>query len=234
MKRKISLLTIIFLLLLSVSSSAHPGRTDQNGGHWDRETGEYHFHTGEYAGRSSSGSTSTATYEPFTPPYEPPTDNPFKQIDSKYNTSEDTKDLSDIVFSVFGIVSVFILAIPIISGIIEFIYYCLEKCLSRFKVNLLSKKIDKFHLKKRKKYFIYETKVGKNKDNVSNNAQAYIVHFYCLCSSCGENINAKYRLKQNSGSTPKVSVNCPQCQARTTVQIRLPFDYTYNVEKTTK
>lgn len=31
---------------LTASASAHSGRTDENGGHWDSETGEYHYHHG--------------------------------------------------------------------------------------------------------------------------------------------------------------------------------------------
>lgn len=395
MKRKISLLTIIFLLSLSVSSSAHPGRTDQNGGHWDRETGEYHFHTGEYAGRSSSGSTSTATYEPFTPPYTPPATNPYRE-----NKKIDTSDVSEqeehpVLEAVVFLVLLYIIGVSFFTflrALCHIIYDDkLKKNLPKHYINLFAEKLNDLNLcekklceyekeliefnktdvipdqyeigtddlpkeknvngwgqtftvyKSRKGYAIHaklgccgakipkhifyiikskgllcfckkccksyeipdyswydkylhdkkikseyklqllnfaglysescklykkcnstpfrfilffcrknrkelenlninlykiqsknETKVRKNKDNVSNNARAYIVHFSCLCSNCGKNIKAKYRLKQNSSSTPKVFVNCPQCQARTTVQIRLPFDYTYNVEKTTK
>lgn len=38
------------------------------------------------------------------------------------------------------------------------------------------------YFKKRKKYFIYETKVGKKKDNVSNNAQAYVRRLHHISS----------------------------------------------------
>ena len=34
------------LLLLGATASAHPGRTDANGGHYNRSTGEYHYHHG--------------------------------------------------------------------------------------------------------------------------------------------------------------------------------------------
>lgn len=34
----------IILLLLSVYSLSHPGRTDKDGGHYNRKTGEYHYH----------------------------------------------------------------------------------------------------------------------------------------------------------------------------------------------
>lgn len=51
---------IILLHLLFISTaSAHPGRTDSNGGHWDHSSGTYHYHTGEYAGQSSSSSSSS-------------------------------------------------------------------------------------------------------------------------------------------------------------------------------
>ena len=49
MKRKISLvLTVLFLLaiLLPIAASAHKGRTDAYGGHYDSSTGEYHYHHG--------------------------------------------------------------------------------------------------------------------------------------------------------------------------------------------
>lgn len=45
MIKKFSLCMIMALLLLSVAS-AHPGRTDGRGGHYDSATGEYHYHHG--------------------------------------------------------------------------------------------------------------------------------------------------------------------------------------------
>lgn len=44
MRKLISLLLLLSLLITPVF--AHPGRTDENGGHWDRSTGEYHYHHG--------------------------------------------------------------------------------------------------------------------------------------------------------------------------------------------
>lgn len=40
------LLSFTLCLGLIVVANAHPGRTDQNGGHYDRDTGEYHYHHG--------------------------------------------------------------------------------------------------------------------------------------------------------------------------------------------
>lgn len=37
--------TLLFAILFSISY-AHPGDTDENGGHYDRSTGEYHYHHG--------------------------------------------------------------------------------------------------------------------------------------------------------------------------------------------
>ncbi len=53
------LLTFVILFPLSFTVSAHPGRTDSNGGHYDRSTGEYHYHTGEYSDREQSSSSSS-------------------------------------------------------------------------------------------------------------------------------------------------------------------------------
>lgn len=44
MRRLLSILLLLSLLITPVF--AHPGRTDENGGHWDRSTGEYHYHHG--------------------------------------------------------------------------------------------------------------------------------------------------------------------------------------------
>ena len=91
---KYSRAVILPLILLTFTScmvaSAHPGRTDAQGGHYDRSTGEYHFHhgypahqhengecpydfdnrTGENSG-SSSGTKSSSSRE--TVPYTEPT-----------------------------------------------------------------------------------------------------------------------------------------------------------------
>ena len=40
-------LAVIFcFMLVFTCASAHPGRTDASGGHWDHSTGEYHYHHG--------------------------------------------------------------------------------------------------------------------------------------------------------------------------------------------
>lgn len=87
-KRKGIVFILVFCVLFAISTFAHPGRTDSNGGHWDRKNGTYHFHTGEYAGKGSSGSSSSSEYVPFTPPYEPPTENPYRTDNADTNAEK--------------------------------------------------------------------------------------------------------------------------------------------------
>ena len=42
-------LAVVLVLALSLAASAHPGKLDKNGGHYDKETGEYHYHKGPNA-----------------------------------------------------------------------------------------------------------------------------------------------------------------------------------------
>lgn len=46
MKRILIPILLFLLLIATPSASAHPGRTDANGGHTDSSTGEYHYHHG--------------------------------------------------------------------------------------------------------------------------------------------------------------------------------------------
>ena len=57
MKNKfIIILSLIFsLFVLCIFSFAHPGNTDENGGHYDWETGEYHYHHGYPAHQHING-----------------------------------------------------------------------------------------------------------------------------------------------------------------------------------
>ena len=98
------LLSIIFVCVLVLPASAHPGRTDSNGGHYDRSTGEYHYHhgysahdhydmdgdgdidcphnfkdkTGENSGESSG---STTRYPSYTRPASTTEESPTKRSD---------------------------------------------------------------------------------------------------------------------------------------------------------
>ena len=43
-KRVCAILLLFVMIIPPVTSDAHPGRTDSNGGHYNRKTGEYHYH----------------------------------------------------------------------------------------------------------------------------------------------------------------------------------------------
>ena len=81
------------------------------------------------------------------------------------------------------------------------------------------------YIKKRKKYFIYGTNVP-----IGSDAQADTIRFTCTCKSCGKNINARYRVTKNVGSIPTVFVNCPQCQTRNNVRLRIPESNTMELK----
>lgn len=46
---------ILFAFLFSFSSSAHPGKTDSDGGHYDQSAREYHYHHGYPAHKHPNG-----------------------------------------------------------------------------------------------------------------------------------------------------------------------------------
>lgn len=46
MKRKYTILAAVLAIVLVLPGSAHSGRTDSKGGHYNRSTGEYHYHHG--------------------------------------------------------------------------------------------------------------------------------------------------------------------------------------------
>ena len=52
---KKTLAVIFCFMLVFTCASAHPGRTDSNGGHWDHSTGEYHYHHGYEAHQHPNG-----------------------------------------------------------------------------------------------------------------------------------------------------------------------------------
>ena len=56
MKRLLSLSLILIVLCLScIQASAHSGKTDASGGHYDSSTGEYHYHHGYPAHQHTNG-----------------------------------------------------------------------------------------------------------------------------------------------------------------------------------
>ena len=54
---------ILLCVILALCASAHSGRTDSKGGHYNRRTGEYHYHHGEPAHQHPGGVCPYATTE---------------------------------------------------------------------------------------------------------------------------------------------------------------------------
>lgn len=54
MKKQI-LVILALVLSLSATAIAHPGRTDDRGGHYDHDTGQYHYHHGYEAHQHTGG-----------------------------------------------------------------------------------------------------------------------------------------------------------------------------------
>lgn len=50
-KLKRTFIAVLLLLSLTVAANAHPGKLDENGGHYDSKTGKYHYHKGPKAGQ---------------------------------------------------------------------------------------------------------------------------------------------------------------------------------------
>lgn len=53
--KRFLLALLLACLLLTVPASAHPGGTDENGGHYDRSDGSYHYHHGYPAHQHTGG-----------------------------------------------------------------------------------------------------------------------------------------------------------------------------------
>lgn len=49
MKKLKFVFAAVIVLTLALAASAHPGKLDKNGGHYDKDTGEYHYHKGPNA-----------------------------------------------------------------------------------------------------------------------------------------------------------------------------------------
>ena len=56
-------LLVVLLVFVGTELSAHSGRTDSKGGHYNRKTGGYHYHGGGTSSSSSSSSSRTSTVQ---------------------------------------------------------------------------------------------------------------------------------------------------------------------------
>ena len=75
-------------VLLFCGASAHSGRTDASGGHWDSYTGEYHYHHGYPAHQHTNG---ICPYE-YDDKTEPSSGVSSSTIDTSYDANTQTKE----------------------------------------------------------------------------------------------------------------------------------------------
>ena len=124
---------LLLLLPACLRTSAHPGRTDAQGGHYDRSTGEYHYHHGypahqhengecpyDFDDRTGENSGSRSSGERSLPPIE--TTTAVTTQKEKRNSLFDT--VSEILI---GIILYGIVFIPIIVGVIKEIVNKIKK-----------------------------------------------------------------------------------------------------------
>lgn len=85
MKKKLCAFFLLTLLMLSsfITVSAHSGRTDGAGGHYDSSTGEYHYHHGYPAHQHKNG---VCPYD-----YDDNTDHSDKDDNTDHNYETKTK-----------------------------------------------------------------------------------------------------------------------------------------------
>lgn len=100
---KISVLVCGFLLLLPFTASAHPGRTDSNGGHtcrtncekWGLQYGEYHYHNGGSTSNGSSNISKPAPKKPVPSTPEPKIDEDQVKAENYYTIATNLYNSKD-------------------------------------------------------------------------------------------------------------------------------------------
>ncbi len=114
MRKLILFLSLLVFLSSSITVSAHPGRTDGKGGHYDRSTGEYHYHHGYSAHQHEDGTCPYIDYETETSTTEVST---YTQSTHKTNSSDRINGIS-IFPGLFGIIlaSIILLSLIYISN----------------------------------------------------------------------------------------------------------------------
>ena len=105
---------ILLLSLVALPAFAHPGRTDQYGGHMDHSTGEYHYHgapDSSHSGGSSSGSSTNRDWG----------DSSSSSGSSSSSNGLDGDEIFDIILicAILGPFALFILWMLVISPIID-------------------------------------------------------------------------------------------------------------------
>ena len=217
------LITVIFICLLCSASTiafAHPGSTDEYGGHVDYSTGEYHYHHGypehqhtngicpydfvdnadhSYNGYSSSTSANKNNYtdrEQYLPEKQYPLKTPDKEISSS----------SDIDYSGFWFLFYLVLG--------YYIIYCIIKTfilkIQRKKLENQKNQIAKQQFQKEKNYY---TNLYADKDIslIANVPKGVFFDSNNLPHKFSKNETDIYTVYISSSKTPKVYHRKPNC-----------------------
>lgn len=112
---------ILLLILASVFLSAHSGRTDSDGGHYNRTTGEYHYHNG---GDDYNNYVDEPYYEDSRPVY----------LNKNYTEKDET--------SIWGYVFLYFLLVGLVYGIYSYLILGLRKIYSFF----IQKELEEYEL----------------------------------------------------------------------------------------
>lgn len=82
---------LFLLLFLSSDVSAHPGRLDSDGGHWNRSTGEYHYHDGNSSNLYPDSSDNVYYYPPLTKEEKEAREERRKYLEQKRKAAEEAE-----------------------------------------------------------------------------------------------------------------------------------------------
>ena len=105
---KILLSIVLCFFIFSIAASAHSGKTDSSGGHYNRSTGEYHYHHGYPAHQHQNGK---CPYE-----FDDQTDHSSKSSSVKELPKKETANTGAILFCIILFI-IFILLI--VYGIVS-------------------------------------------------------------------------------------------------------------------
>lgn len=136
-KTTLLLVTIVMIILNCTITTAHPGRTDSYGGHWNHSTGTYHYHSGEYAGQTQSSETEHQFYENNTLPSHPEDSKPKNNKEHKDTKKEESNNsqkenkssiILDGIILIIGIIFFLLILSPIIYILLFILVSIFYKC----------------------------------------------------------------------------------------------------------
>jgi hypothetical protein len=110
-KKSLLCFTIIILIamLFPLSTLAHSGRTDANGGHYDKEAGEYHYHHGYPAHYHTNGKCPYNNNDKTNHNSGSSSNGSNINTNNSNSNNVDTNDGSAILFAIISVIALFLL-----------------------------------------------------------------------------------------------------------------------------